>query len=113
VKLSDALSKEELDRLPTYVSDGSKPDYLLYLAFKLGVVKMMIVEAKTDQSLSDDTIAQVIGYFIASKVNENKYQPVALILTQTKAQFIFFPYRSERVETRETVDFRDQINCRD
>ena len=55
----------------------------------------MIVDAKCDRdrSISKDSIAQVIGYFIASKCSDHVYQLLGLILTQSKAQFLFFPYR--------------------
>ena len=91
--LSESLKKLELS--DDEVSRKSVTDGVIY-SVKFGQLrKLIIVEVKTDISLSDNSIAQVIGYYMASKL-ESETIPMALVLAQTKAVLIFFPYRNRQ-----------------
>lgn len=83
VKMSDLLISENVSGLEQRVSDKSTSDYVIYHITVNKAVKILLVEAKTDMSLSRDSVAQVIGYFMASEVdNMDSLPPLGIILTR-------------------------------
>lgn len=100
IKLEDIVQKsDELmtsrrsETASNVVSSKSLSDYVMYCVIRGHNIKLVIVEVKTDHKLSSDSIAQTIGYYISSKV-ALECTPMALLLTQSKAQLIFFPFLS-------------------
>ena len=97
VKLEDVVRESDEDylnpnrTLPDSVSCKSTSDYVLYVIELRNNVKLVLVEVKADKKLSKNIIAQTIGYYIASQVAA-EYIPMALVLTQSKARLIFFPF---------------------
>ncbi len=80
------------------VSGKSVPDYVLWDLMYEGI-KLLILEAKTDKSIGMDSVCQTIGYYMASKiepeVSNNRIPTLALVMSQTKAYLLFFPYVTE------------------
>ena len=89
VKASDALDAECLPD----VSKKSVSDYVLYEITYSGKRKVVLIEGKSE-TLSKSTVSQLIGYYIASQVVDDFTPPLGLVLTQSKARFVFFPYKS-------------------
>ena len=57
------------------------------------MIKVVVLEAKTDQSIDDDAVAQVIGYFLASSANYLGVPLIAIIISQQMARLVFFPFQ--------------------
>ena len=72
----------------------SVSDYVLYVVTYSTKRKVVLMEGKSDKMLSKSTVSQLIGYYIASEVTDGDIPPLGLILTQSKARFVFFPYKS-------------------
>ena len=78
---------------PGTTSSKSLSDHVMYAIMHGGNIKLLIVEVKTDLELSKDSIAQTVGYYISSNVAHGcACIPMALLVTQSKAQLIFFPF---------------------
>ena len=95
VKLSDlqAATGINLEHIHFDVSDASTSDYSLYTGKRSGNIRIIILEAKTNETMHDDSVAQVMGYYLASKTNYLHCPPMGLIITQNKARIVFFPFQ--------------------
>ena len=77
------------------VSVKSVPDYALWsISDYNSTVKVLILEAKTDKTISDDSVCQTIGYFMAD-VTAPSGPTLALVMSQKISYMIFFPYIDE------------------
>ena len=90
VKASDAL-QFDVNELPD-VSRSSMSDYVLYVVTYSAEIKIVMIETKSDQTLSKNAISQLIGYYIASQCGARDSVPLGLVITQSKAHLVFFPY---------------------
>lgn len=85
------LSLVILNKDNTYsISERSKADYTMFY-LKLGQSMVLLLETKTDKTLTKHSLCQVIGYFLAS--SDEAFPPLAMVLTQTQVKFVFFPFR--------------------
>ncbi len=113
VSSSDQLSHPSLQSLPAKISRGSIHDgYFYRIMFGGDYCKLIILEVKTDKTLRKNSIAQCIGYFLASQLDNRETVTVALIITQTKAILIFFPYRQGKVIYSNAI-VTEEINIED
>lgn len=63
-------------------------------------MKVVLLEAKTNKTLSDTSLCQVVGYYMATIV-ESEVPPLGVVMTENVLQFVFFPYRSSVKATRD------------
>ena len=84
---SDDLAKCKED-----VSKKSTSDAVIYHVKTGKTTKVVIVEVKTDQTISLDSVAQVIGYYTANQTKE-EYLQIGLVMSQSKMIIVFFPFR--------------------
>ena len=68
---------------------------------QLEPIHVMVLEAKTNKSKSDHSLCQTIGYFLASA--NMAYPPLAIVMTETKYQFLFYPYKSANIVYADSV----------
>ena len=107
VKASDAL-QFDVNESPD-VSKSSVSDYVLYVVTYSAEIKIIMIETKSDKALSKNAIAQLIGCYIASQCGEEGSVPLGLIITQSKAHLVFFPYVYKDPETEKKKFYVDAI----
>ena len=54
------------------------------------MVKIVLMEAKTDKTIGDNAVAQIISYFLASSANYLGQPPIGIIILQQMARLFFF-----------------------
>ena len=117
VRLSDhqLLEEDNDSTLEAEVSQNSKCDYVFYHLSASSCLKLLVIEVKTNKSVSVNSVAQIIGYYIASTAETSGYIPLGVVFTQSTAILVFYPYRSRRtvyvdaIATKE-INISDQIN---
>ena len=106
------LSAPSLPKTPQQksVSEDVIPDCKLFKIESDGGSNVVtIIEVKTRANFNDDSVCQTIGYHMASRVssvNEETLRPypsLAIMICETRARLIFFPFMHERLLCMETV----------
>ena len=70
---------------------SGKADYAVYHVKLSGKVRVLILEAKRDRIVTDHSVCQTVGYYMASDSN-SLLPPLGILMTQSKIKFIFFPF---------------------
>ena len=83
VKLEDLCHKES--------NITGKADYAVYNVKLADKVRVLILEAKRDCKLNDNSVCQTVGYYMASD-SQSLNPPLGILMTQSKIRFIFFPF---------------------
>ena len=94
--LEQSIQKSDLQLLATReISQNCRADYNVYTITDYYHFKVLILEAKV-ATLTEDAVCQMIGYYMASKVEPfhsiTKKPPLGVIISECEIQFIFFPY---------------------
>ena len=90
------------------VSEDVIPDYKLFKIESDGCSNVVtITEVKTRANFNDDSVCQTIGYHMASRVSsvsEETLRPYpSIMICETRARLIFFPFMHERLLCMEAV----------
>ena len=95
VKMSDFLMLENIDELKELqeeVSQRSRSDVVVYHVKGGRYHKLIIVEIKSDKTISRDSVAQAIGYYLANKAS-SMYVQIALVISGSRAYLVLIPFR--------------------
>ena len=81
--LTDLYAAFEAGNMKEYleVSTKSASDYALYVLLRGSEVLAVIMEAKTDKTFDDNSLAQAIGYFYARKDNCLGRPPLTIVIS--------------------------------
>lgn len=71
------------------VSDNCKVDYSV-ICLQLSTVKMVLLEAKTDKTLSQNSVCQLIGYYMAISNEMEGFPPLGVLMTQSTLRTVLF-----------------------
>ena len=100
LELEDSMDEARNDSIVT-VSDQSKADYICWtlkkdIESKTGMsISVVVLETKRRQKLTDEAVAQLLGYYCKSKGKDNQ-TGVAILLNeynqQVEIRLFLFPY---------------------
>ena len=96
VKLEESVTADDSIQIQVKTSSKSRADYICYrIEDDEKCTVAVVLEAKCESRCNDNIIAQTLGYYGRTEIDEKK-PGIAIMLTDTRARFFFFPFAGKK-----------------